>query len=339
MEAAQAFLYSLPIRPAEGTTWAAELIGDIPAEHGALVGAHDVGSAIILFAEQGAYVIQGSGPDVTGAGNSYTDPQFLPGSVGLADHRAKVTAPDGLMFWARGKPHLITGGLQTVEPGPGGAGYPELTITGALVATGRPAGEPGASAEAVEEVRFYSSEGTALVYSYAWRGWGTHTSQPARNLVVDGQLALRADGTRLVREAPDTTYDEVAADGTGGQAVILAWSHAWIHLADFTGVQRLWWLHLAAHFGETAQVVAKLYRDLRATQDTSHTWTVPAANAVDTLRWHLGPTYQRCQAFRVRWEVTPTTLPAVAVNRPFRLHGLGVEFGTATGKDHRAGRR
>lgn len=327
MEERQDFLYSLPIRQGEGTTWAAELLGSVPETHGRLVGTHDSGGAVVLFTERGAYVIQGNGPDVTGAGNTLTEPQELPGAVGLDDHRAKVTTPAGIMFRARGKVYVLTGGFQTTEPGGGGAGYPDLTITGAMV-----------SPEA-EEVRFYSQEGTALVYSYAWQGWGTWANQPARNVLVTDGLAYRADGVRVVREDPTTTYDDVEENGTGGSAVTLAWSHSWLKLADFLGVERVWWLHLSAFFGEAATVTARYYRDLKSAADIVHTWAVTAGNAVDRLSWHLGPAYSRAGAFRVRWEVLPTTLPAVAVNQPFRFHALAVEFGAQPGKNHRAARR
>lgn len=338
MESRQAFLYSLPLRAGEGAAWAAELSGAIPSEQGALVGVHDLGGALVLFAERGAFVVQGNGPDLAGGGNTLSEPTRLEGAVGLEDHRAKVTAPDGIFFWSRGRPHVLTRGLQTVEPGGGGAGLPALTITGAMTAIGRPPLELGASKDSSDEVRFFSAEGTVLVYSYAWGGWGTWTGQPTLAL---GQelLALRADGAKLVREDPSTTYDDVPATGSGGTPVALRWSHSWIKLAEFLGAERVRWLHLAAYFGEDATVLAELYRDLDPVAILTHAWALTAGKPLDTLRWHPGPDYQRCTAFRARWTITPTTPAATPANQAFRLHALGVELGVRATKDHRSGRR
>lgn len=117
-------------------------------------------NSLIIFSRDDIFGIVGEGPDETGVGPQYSEPQEIHGDVGSVDGIvAKV--PEGLVFKSAKGIYLLTRGLSVQYIGADVEDFNSFNITSATLV------------DDLNEVRFTTQEGTTLVYHYLTRQWST----------------------------------------------------------------------------------------------------------------------------------------------------------------------
>lgn len=319
---------SLPVLYESGTSWNEALRFRVPSGSGRVVAFATVDDALIIKTETADYVVTGYGPNRAGTDNGFSNPRYLTGSLGALDWRSVVRSRDGVFFKATSGIHLLTRSLDTLAVGDAVERYRPLTITGAMDVPHR------------QEVRFYTAEGTTLVYCYDanTRQWATFTGQPAPRGAAAcrlGQCPVFSDGTHVLRE--DTSgFDDYmpAAGGTDGQVRPIKVGTSWMQWAGIQGLQRIW---RAVLLVEAAQGFSMSYQPLYDFDEApdsglSASTTFSAAPAIH-VRHHLKR--QLCTSLRLVWTLTPT----VGQNPgDIILSALSLEFGVERGTARRGQR-
>jgi len=312
LEDPYAYAYSLPVTKGAALAFSPRLFGRLPVEAGKLTGFATLDGALLMFTERAVYVMTGVGPTATGADNGFSEPAPITGAPGCVDWRAIAEMPEGVLYKSPTGFRLVARGFSAEDVGGGAHRYNGLTVTAAVVVTSD------------MEVRFYTSEGTTLVYNYRWRQWSTFTAQPAVDAAVVGGVVYRANGARLFSEVDDSFLEE------GTTAVPVKVGTSWLRFGSIQGAQRVWWVYLLGSFtGTGLRVTSTVYYNYdEATPVDVRSDTFSASGV---LQFRQGLTKQTCQALRFVWTFDPSTTGPVADFASVGLSALTLSVGLQPG--------
>jgi hypothetical protein len=201
---------------------------------------------VIIFKKDRIFAVTGDGPVDTGQNNTFTLPSLISGDVGTSDPDSLVIMPEGLMFKSDKGIYLLSTGMQLEYIGSAVDSFNSLKISGAVLL------------EDLNEVRYTTSDGQALVYNYFFKQWSTFTNYTAESCVIalNSFLHLKADGT--VNQEKTDTY------GDNGQTIKMALETSWFSLAGLQGFQRVYWLHVLGQFRSHHYTEMKLAYDFES---------------------------------------------------------------------------
>lgn len=252
---------------------------------------------IAVFAEHGIDIVEGIGPDATGAASDWRVYRVQT-DVGCVNAQSLVTMPMGIMFESTRGIELLTRGLEVVWVGEAIedtlATYP--VITSAVLIPGE------------QHVRFSctttdGTSGRVLVFDYARRAWYVW-NYISGTAFVDS--AVINDAYRLLK-SNGQVYTEDQTDSLDGSAYVTMDVEVPIYPSGAAAWQRL------KHFGLVGEV------------STAHDLTITVARTgsveqtelfqLDTATFEslrVTPKYQKAQMFNVRiLDATPTAGGAV----------------------------
>jgi hypothetical protein len=137
----------------------------------------------VVFKEGAIYVINGIGPDTSGNG-SYNPPQLICIGDGVARSQARsvIATNLGVFFLASRGICCLTRGLQVQF-----IGQPMQAYIAGFVCTGV------VQMPDVNQIRWFSDNGTTIVYDYLHQVWGIHTNQSTIAVVLWNGLPVMAD--------------------------------------------------------------------------------------------------------------------------------------------------
>lgn len=302
--------YSLPLADGEGPAWPVELRMRMPSKHGPVRALATMDDKLVILTSGGAYVVLGQGPNRAGTDNGYSEPVFVTGSVGCVSAASVVNTPDGLMWQSASGLYLLSRGLEVVKLGSGVDAYAGQTVARALEVPSR------------GEVRWYTREGTTMVYSTEWRQWSTWTSQPTRDAVLKDGVVHYADGTRI-------RYEDATSRTEGGATFPMVIGSAWLKWAGMQGLQRVWKAILLGTVGVTVRLKSEVFYDYDDTAPGHTAERVFPGSSVGgppvfQVRQTLGK--QLAKALRFRWTLTPEP-SAPGDSGELGLTSLTLEFG------------
>ncbi len=280
MDGETRFSYSLPAAEIDGVAWADEFYGRLPTDTGALVGLGTLDDKLVFFTERAEYVMWGQGPDVTGGANGFSSPQYITGSVGCSNPRSILRVPAGLLRQTSASEIvLLSRTMEEVTAATGVERYAGLTVVGAL------------DVQARREARFFTAEGTTLVWCYEGGQWAVWTEQPAVDAVLYGQVPHYLHSSGAIRK------DSATSKAEGGNTTLaMKVGTSWLKYAGIQGAQRIWRMLLLASAECGLTVRCQVYADYdeSAPVDTAE-WLFPA-DGVFQVRHFLRR--QQCQALR-----------------------------------------
>lgn len=205
--------FSNPIEDGFGVEFPAENFLQVSDEHGDFITCADAGQRLAAFKRTGIYVVSGEGPSAIGQG-SFSPVRRLPAPLGARSAVAVINTELGVFFqddasghlWLlppEGDPEPIGREVESLSMG--------LTITEAVVVSDK------------RQVRFFSQEGTTLIYDMTHQQWAWSTQQPAlAAALVAGvcSYVTAADAPHGVtagdiREDDPTTWREGDTGATG----------------------------------------------------------------------------------------------------------------------------
>jgi hypothetical protein len=304
----------MPTRLSEGTAWSDAFASRVS---GVVSGFSTLDEKLIIFTESAEYVVLGRGPDVTGANSTFSDfPQLVTGSVGCTNPSSIVSTPVGVFHSSAAGLYLLTRTLEDAPAGDSVRRYSGLTISKALLLG------------TVRQVRFYTEEGTTLVFDYSPQvlQWSVFTGQVARDAALFGSAAHYCTGSAVVRESSSATTED-------GEAFTVKVGSAWLKFSSIQGAQRVWHCMLLGTVGASVEVSASTYYDYdEALHDTKNGLVLgPNAGGSARLQLRHALSKQVCEAFRFVWVFTPAPQSPSDTGK-LVLNGVTLEVGVKPGR-------
>lgn len=185
---------------------------------------------ICLFKDDAIYYVNGTGPNITGSNNQYSQAIFITSSVGCSNQRSLVLTPQGIMFQSDKGIWLLGRDLSTTY-----IGAPVESFNGSLVTS-------AVNVPETTQVRFTLSTGEMLMYDYYYNQWGEFIGVPAiSSCIYQGFHTFINSYGQVFQETPNTYLD-------GSNPVLLGFTTGWINLTTLQGYQRFIDFHILAQY-------------------------------------------------------------------------------------------
>lgn len=243
--------------------WNEALVIDMDDEYGDITGIAPMDDKLVILKANAVYVLSGPGPDATGAG-SFQHPALVSPADGMAasDIRSIVAYPDGVMFRSGRGITALTRGLTTEYIG---KDVQKQTASGFTPVS-------AFVVPSLTQVRFYSAEGTTLVYDYTVKQWSTFTGQAATSATLWGNSPVYVTGNTVLVETPGL-YSE------NGANITMRVTFPWLKMSGFRGFGRLY------EFQGVGELVESHVLDVTTAYNDDPTDTVVKSVAPD-VNWN-----------------------------------------------------
>ena len=174
---------------------------------------------LIIFKKDALYYLNGSGPDNTGANDQYSEPIFIPSTVGSTNQNSIVQIPQGLMFQSDKGIWLLGRDLQVSYIGAAVEGFNGQRVTSAVVVP------------ETTQVRFTLDNETTLMYDYYYNQWGTFINVNAvSSTIYQGLHTYISSFGGASQETPGFYLDN-------GNPVLMSFTTGWFNLGGLQGYQ------------------------------------------------------------------------------------------------------
>jgi hypothetical protein len=244
--------------PRETVRFSSQTINFVPSDKGPLVACASMDGKLILFAQNGAYLVYGDGPDLLG-NNNYPAPQAIVSiDAGPVASQSVITTPLGIMYQGPQGIALLDRGLNyqfigtDVERWSTGAWQVRNAILDAQSQEVRFQADTGSDVVGMQAGTLVPSDGAVtLVYNYLYNQWSVFTYGGQAQTLYNGNMAIVQSNGACWQEAPGTFRD----NGAYYPSIV---ELPWLKLAGLQGFQRLWYASLlgtyASDFTLTWQV-------------------------------------------------------------------------------------
>lgn len=244
---------------------------------GELVASAEMDDKLILFKDTLIFYSVGDGPTATGAGSSFAEPLEIQSDVGCPYPRSIVSTPIGLIFRTHKGIYLLSRGLQVQYIGAPVEQYNNLTIVRAHLA------------DTANEVRFFTEEGTTLVYDYYLGEWYTHPEQSAVDSIVYERKFLFLSSNAEVHQENDAYTDD-------GAAIEQRYTTGWISTAGIQGFQRISELEVLGEYVSPHSLTISIYVDY---EDAPIQVREIVVSDNKPYEYNLTLTRQKCTALKI----------------------------------------
>lgn len=253
---------------------------------------------LVVFKKDAMYYINGTGPDNTGGGSTYSQPIYISSTVGCDNPASIVLMDAGIMFQSDKGIWLIGRNLQ---PSYIGEAVEDLVI-GNLVTSATVI--PGTT-----QVRFTMNTGIALMYDYFYNKWGTFKNVNAiSSTIYQGLHTYLNPYGQIVQETPGRYLDL-------STPVLISFLTSHIKLQGLSGYQRLWEfqmlgsyysphlldIQIGYNYGPIYEqaVIEPINNTGLYGSDALYGQTSPYGGAGSLEQWRVQQSQQLCQAFQI----------------------------------------
>lgn len=315
--------YSLDVNLTQGLLFNEALTLDVADPSEPITGLAVYGSALFVFKRGKIYVVDGQGANSLGQGATYNFREVDSG-VGCDNPQSICVATDGVWFRSsssRAGIHRTAGG-QAEYVGGGVREHNDLTITSAVVSRDN------------TQIRFYTLEGTTLVWDWTTKRWSTNTQQACLSATTGygaGVVYAHASNSYILSEAND---DSAAPFAEGPFSYTGKIRTPWYQAAGLGGWERIKQMQGVGEEGDEHTTTIRLYKD----QDDSAPFQTLARSFDGTGErwdWEVKPERQKVSSLMVEVEISPyqppETTETIAHNGADEYDGAGVwHFGNAS---------
>ncbi len=206
-----------------------------------------------------------------------------------------------------------------------------MAVTDTVVAVAGSA-KDGATGDSKQQIKFYLSSGSVLVWDYQWMQWTRFTGVANIDAVYAGANAYHVKNvstTPLVRYFDSSTYTDVNDSGTTAQAFTSTITTGWLSFAGIQGFQRIYRLMLLGNVDslDPQTVAGSFVYDFTSTVGDSFTSNIsPPADLNIQAQHHFAK--QKCEAMKMTITFKPQT---TTDEGRFRLTDLTLQVGVKGG--------
>lgn len=199
---------------------------------------------LIIFKKNAPYYINGNGPDNTGINNQYSEPIFIPSTVGCENQQSIVLIPQGLMFQSAGKGiWLLDRNLNTSYIGAPVDDFKSATVLSAQ------------NIPATNQVRFILDTGMTLMYDYYYNEWGTFSGVAAISSTIYNNLHTFINSRGQVYQESEGHYLD------GSNPVLMSFKTGPLRLGSLSNYQRTYFYYLVGKYISPHKLYISNYYD------------------------------------------------------------------------------
>lgn len=238
----------------------------------------------IAFKKNSIFFVSGDGPNETGAGSSFTDPELITSDTGCTDPRSVVLTPMGLMFKGQKGIYLLDRGLNTKYIGSGVEAFNSYNIVSAC------------HIDKKNQVIFslISSDAAQkyqLVYDYFTQQWS----------VSKGLRALDADvlsGNHIVLDstlkAPQSQTGSDYLDNSSAYSVRVV--TPWIKISGVQDFARIWTASIVGKYKAPHTLRVTVYYDYAT--DYSEVFDIAPSASDSQYQYRIHLKKQKCESIQ-----------------------------------------
>lgn len=278
---------------------------------------------LIIFKNNSIYAVFGDGPNDFGQG-SFSDPKLISTDVGCSEARSIINISEGLIFKSQKGIYILSRSLEVSYIGADVEAYNSEEITSAVLLP------------VVNQVRFTTRSGVALIFNYYYKEWSTFTNYTANHAVMWKDNWTHLKGTGAVR-VENTGFLDVATP------IRLRVKMSWIKVAGIQALQRIWRLLFIGEWKSAHNITCNVSYDYEDYTWDSYSVDILASGYSRTDKPTQAQIYsgtndgvynyeihlkrQKCQA--LCFEIYDTDI----VGESFSLSGLSLIAGVKNGLD------
>jgi hypothetical protein len=298
----------------------------VPADKGRAVATKEMDDRLVILCENGVGIIGGQGPDPTGTSGQYSDFSSIITETGCSwdSPKSAIRGPEGVWFRSPFGLRLVSrsGSLARGQDNKQVGSEVDALVSGNVVAI---------AGDAKQQLRFYQSSGTVLVWDYQWLQWTRFTGfANVDACYADDRyyhLSNYSTTTPLLRYTNNTTPADVNDSGVATQAFSPYIETPWLSFAGIQGFQRVYRLMILGKNADGS--VNPMTFGLSLQYDFNDTYTsfptvnvTPSTNGLVQLQHHF--VKQKCESMKIAIYFFPVT-PGNAGR--FRLTDLTLQVG------------
>lgn len=302
----------------------------VPSDKGRVVGTEEMDDNLFILCENGVCASGGTGPASTGTQGQYSDPRSIITEVGCSWDSPKsiIRGPEGIWFRSPFGLRLVSrsGGLGLAPDGKQAGSEVDSLVSGNLVAV---------SGDAKQQLRFYQSSGTCLVWDYQWKQWTRFTGMANVDAVYADDRYYHVynysgSTTPLMRYVDETAYTDVNDSGTSASTFVGTIETPWLSFAGIQGFQRIYRFLLLGKNVDGATDTQRFTYDFGYDfEGLANAATV--ANVTPTtgglVQWEHHFERQKCEALKI----AITFRPGTGLTGRLRLTDLSLLVGVKAG--------
>ena len=270
-------------------------------EPGAITAIASMDDKLIIFKANTIYYLAGTGPDITGANNDFTDPVFITGTVGCINANSIVYSPDGIFFQSNKGIWRLGRNLSTDYVGAPVEGYNSIPVADGLMIPN------------TNEIRLSIEPNVSMaIYN------GLHTLLNGRGEVIIEEPGTFLDGANAgLMLMYDYYYQQWGTFRVKQGPVTFSIKTAWFNLAGVQGFERAQWMTILGRYfspHKLAISVAYDYNDspsqslLAVSQNYSPAYGEdplygngsPYGGPGNVEQWRVFFNQQKCQSFQLQ---------------------------------------
>jgi hypothetical protein len=254
------FRFSKEVIPGVPVEWSDFFTFTVNQQGGDVTAIAEMDDKLIIWKSTSVFYLTGNGPAPTGVGSSFGQPIQVAADTGCDAPASVVLTPVGLMFQSRKGIYLLDRGLNLQYIGAQVEQFNDLTISRAILADER------------NEVRFFTEEGTTLVYDYFIQQWYVHTDQESLMAVTWQRKPTYVDSTATVSVEDDTQFTDEAA------AIEMRFETGWLNFAGINGFQRVYLMEILGEYKSEHTLTVNIYTEFDETAPSQTVTVEPSAD-------------------------------------------------------------
>lgn len=300
------FWYSKQVLPGGPVRFSDFFEWNVDPVDGPVRAAVEMDDKLVIFKDRSLYYLVGNGPSVTGANNSFSEPVSISAEVGCPFPLSIVVTSIGLMFKTLRGIYLLNRGLGTEYIGAPVERYNDLTITGSLFLPD------------FNEVRFFTEEGTTLVFDTFLKQWYTRSDQEVVAATLSQNTPVYVDATAGVWIEGDGYTDD-------GAAINRVLETGWMSFDQVEGFQRVYKMLIMGEYKSPHELTVEVFTDFNDALPSQTQIIVPLPD--QPYEYRLFFTRQKTTSVKVR--ITETVL--APFGEGMELSALTFEVGVKAG--------
>jgi hypothetical protein len=201
--------------------FAAELTLGVDPRGGKITALGVLNNNLIIFKQSQIYTVSGDGPNASGLGNVFPDPQQIVSDTGCNNPNSVVLTPRGLIFQSDKGIYLLDQSLNLDYIGARVEQYNDSVITSSTLIPDK------------NQVIFTIANGPALIYDYYFNQWGTWTNHFPQDAIIFQNLYCWVNATGIISQQNLVKFTD------GGTPVYLSWTTPNLSFAGLNGYQQV----------------------------------------------------------------------------------------------------
>ena len=302
----------------------------VPSDKGRVAATKEMDDRLVILCESGVGVIGGQGPDPTGTSGQYSEFASIITETGCSwdSPKSAIRGPEGVWFRSPFGLRLVSrsGSLARSQDGKQVGAEVDPLVSGTVV---------GVAGTTKQQIRFYQSSGTVLVWDYQWQQWTRFTGLANVDACyADGRfyhLSNYSTSSPLLRYTNDSVFLDVDDANNASSYFQMVLETPWLSFAGIQGFQRLYRLMLLGRTGGTKTYGLSFnasYNFEDTLEDGASATLTPAATTNHQFQMQHHFSKQKCESVKLRLSIDPD---GTDVDGRIRITDLTLQVGVKDG--------